>query len=284
MEIAFKAGFCTVFTACGNSKKKINWIHEDYKINDSTKNYKKTFDEILMLFDKNILVSETSLKSFKSKYPHIKKTYVIPNYVDIDKIIAKSMEVSEEAKELVIDKEKINIFSFGRACHVKGYDRLIKAMYNLKCKNISLNNIKIDIVCVGDMKYIKYLKDLKNKLKVDEINIITGKGNNNYYPQLKNYDMYMLTSRSESFGLVLIEALVLGVPAFTTNVSDVSKILDKNKYGIIVENSEIGLEKGIKKIIQNPNMIKEFKVNAKKFDYNKNNIKIIKEINKLLEV
>lgn len=284
LEIAFKAGFCSIFTAYGNSKKKINWIHEDYKIDDSTKNYKKTFDKILTLFDKNILVSETSLKSFQTKYPHIKRTLVIPNYVDVEKIINKSHQVSEESKDLVIDENKINMFSFGRACYVKGYDRLIKAVHGLKCAGFSLDDIKIDIVLIGDTKYIKYLKDLKNKLKVNEINIITGRGTKNYYMKIKEYDMYILSSRSESFGLVIVESLILGVPVLATSVSDVSKILGKNKYGITVPNSTKGLEDGIKKIIQNKEILNELKKNVKEFDYNKNNIKIIKEINLLLEV
>ena len=61
VEIAFKDGFCAIFTAYGDSVKKYHWLHTDYSMYDCTANYKKLFNEVFCMFDKIIGISNSVL-------------------------------------------------------------------------------------------------------------------------------------------------------------------------------------------------------------------------------
>ena len=41
IEFSAKEGFCTIFTAFGDSTKKINWVQADYKVNNYSSNHMK---------------------------------------------------------------------------------------------------------------------------------------------------------------------------------------------------------------------------------------------------
>jgi hypothetical protein len=58
VEIAFKDGFCALFTIYGNSKKKYHWLHTDYSMYDCTSHYHELFSEVLPRFDKIIAISK----------------------------------------------------------------------------------------------------------------------------------------------------------------------------------------------------------------------------------
>ena len=47
MEFSAKEGFCTIFTAFGNSKKKLNWVQTDYKVHNFSSNHMALVKEAL---------------------------------------------------------------------------------------------------------------------------------------------------------------------------------------------------------------------------------------------
>jgi len=271
IEIAFKDGFTAIFTAFGNTKKKIHWLHYDYNTSNPNAKYKKLFKRILPTFDEIIAVSEGVMDDFNKLYSLQNKTRVISNLIDIDKIKNKSNERN-------IKKEnKLEIISVGRLHTIKGYDIFIDAINKLK-KDKYLNNIKFKIYGDGPEK------DTLNQ-KIIEYNltgIITLEGKvNNPYIYIKNSDLFVLPSRYESFGLVIIEALTLHTPVLATNNSATSKLINNNINGMIVENSVDGIYNGLKDILMNPNKLKELKENAKKYDYSEENNKILIQLENL---
>ena len=86
VEIAFKDGFCAIFTAYGNSKKKYHWLQIDYSMYDCNAKYRKLFNKVFTKFDIMIAISNSVLNNFKEKY-HVDKTDVIFNIIDTKKII-----------------------------------------------------------------------------------------------------------------------------------------------------------------------------------------------------
>ena len=89
-----------------------------------------------------------------------------------------------------------------------------------------------------------------------------------------------MCSRYEPFGLVVIESLILGVPVFSLEEASIKEILDP-KYGYIEENSEEGLYQGLKKVINNPKILQEYRKNLKHYHYQTE--KIISEIEGILD-
>ncbi len=58
--------------------------------------------------------------------------------------------------------------------------------------------------------------------------------------------------------MVMMEAIILGKPMLTTNVSGADEMLDGGKYGMIVENSEEGLYQGMKAILSDPGLYQHY--------------------------
>ena len=82
----------------------------------------------------------------------------------------------------------------------------------------------------------------------------------NPYKYISKCDMYICSSRREGFSTAVTEALILGLPTVSTNCSGAEELLGKNnEYGIVVENSEIGIYKGLKKMLDNPILMEYYR-------------------------
>lgn len=273
VEIAFKDGFTALFTIFGNSKAKIHWLHYEYKKTNPNAKYDKLFKRILPKFDKIIAVSEGVEQAFNKIYHLENKTSIIPNLVNTDKIIKKSKEKSD----VILSKSDINFVSVGRLNKSKGYDRLIEAIHHLKQKKILPDKFLLRIYGGGEEK--ETLSDLIRKYKLDKYIYLMGQVDNPY-KYIKSNDMFVLSSNFESFGLVIVEAMILGVPVLATQ-NNATNVLIKDKYnGLIIENSTLGLEKGIEYVINNKECIKKYKKNLKEYKYD--NSAIIKSIEGVL--
>lgn len=266
VEVAFKDGFCAIFTAYGDSKKKYHWLHTDYSMYDCTANYKKLFIDVFSKFDNIIAISKSVAKKFNEKYK-FEKMKVIYNLINTEKIIEKSKEF-----EVKNDNKKLNFISVGRFHNMKGYDRLIDVFARLN-KEVGLDNITLRLIGNGpDFDLVK------TKIKENNLEeIVTLEGlKKNPFPYVKNSDVFLMCSRYEPFGLVILEAMVLNVPVLSTEVASIKEIMDK-KYGMIVKNTEDGLYNGIKKIIQDKDILKEYKKELNEYKYPINDIVLMIE-------
>jgi len=279
IEIAFKSGFCSLFVAYGDAPKKINWIHEDYKTYNKTKKYEKLFKTAFSAFDKHVVVSDDAAKSFNDIYGMQNKSIVIENYIDTEYIKEKGNEESS----IAVIKSKVNLVTLGRFCTEKGFDRLIDAVNKLKEERVKeLEKLKVYILGYGKDEYM--LKTKINEFNLREyVQVVNVKEvDNNPYAFMKQCDLYVMTSRSESFGMVRIEALILGLPVITTTVANTEKMIN-NDSGIVVDNSTEGIYIGLKQVLVNPELVTKLKENVKKYSYDKENERIIAEIESILE-
>ena len=272
VEIAFKDGFPAIFTAVGETPKKIHFLHSTYKENDPTKRYRKTFKNIYDKFDKIIAVSEETVNDFAYHYGNKEKCVVINNIIDVHKV--KNMA----KKTRKLSDSKINLISVGRLAEIKGYDRLIKVVDKLK-KNKLFNNCFLTIV--GDGPEKGNLSKLIKELKLEDCINLAG-NQDNPYSFVASADLYISSSRVETFGLVMVEALILGIPILAVETSATSTIIDDGKNGIITKNSIDGLYNGLKELINDNQKLKYLKTNALKYDYQKINEKTIKIIDNIL--
>lgn len=270
VEIAFKDGFCAIFTAYGNSQKKYHWLHTDYSMYDCTHKYRKLFVKIFEKFDKIIAISNSVLERFKEKYD-VNKTDVIFNIIDTQKIIDKSKE-----EKITFNKNHLNLISVGRIHNMKGYDRLVDVMNELN-QNNKLKNVTLRII--GDGPDFSLVADKIKNYQLEDKVILLGR-KKNPFPYLLTSDCFLMCSRYEPFGLVILESLILKVPVLSCNVASIKEIMDE-KYGLIVENSNKGLYDGILNIIENKKILTKKKSNLK--DYNYDIKKIIKQIENLFD-
>ena len=85
----------------------------------------------------------------------------------------------------------------------------------------------------------------------------------------------------EPFGIVIVEAMTLGVPVLATSNSATGELINSGYNGLVVDNSNEGLYEGLKKVITDRSLIDKFKDNLIKYDYDKENDKILKQLYKL---
>ena len=267
-EVAFKDGFTALFTAYGDSEKKIHWLHTDYVMHDCTAKYHNLFEKTFPLFDKIIGISHAVVERFNQVYPGI-QCEVIYNLIDI----AKIKKMGEENDIHLGDG--INFVSCGRIHEMKGYDRLINVFHRLDDMGL-LKHVSLTIIGDGpDFSKVQNLVQeygLKDKVK------LLGR-RKNPYPYVKAADAFLMCSRYEPFGLVVLEAMVLGTPVISTEVASIREIMNEN-YGTITENSKEGLIKAIAEVIKNPNYLNKYRENLKKYNYDCD--KIVKEIEDVL--
>lgn len=272
VEIAFKDGFTSCFTGYGDAKEKIQWIHSDYSKVDYLKNYKKQYIKLFDLFTKVVAVSDPVKQNFNAIYGQKEKTIVINNLIDTNKIINRSKEDNPKLSDA-----KTNLITVGRLHKDKNFDGLINVIARLKKDGI-FKDMHLSII--GDGDEMQNLVSLVKELKLEKE--VTLLGNQiNPFKYLKSADLFVLSSKHESFGNVVIEALTLNIPVVATKVATMHEMLDSD-YGIIVKNSNEGIYEGLKTVLTDDNKIKKFKENLKK-NYKYNNKKIIKDIENLLK-
>lgn len=80
----------------------------------------------------------------------------------------------------------------------------------------------------------------------------------------KSIDIFVLPSKEEGLGSVLIEAMACGLPIVATDAGGIPELIKDNYNGIIVEKQNPNkLAEGIIKLIENPELRKKISENAK---------------------
>lgn len=273
-EIAFKDGFTAIFTAYGDSDVKYHWIQYNYGIANPNSKYDKLFNDALRRFDKIISVSDGIMKDFNNIYHLEDKVEVIDNLIDVKRI----KEKAKEKCDLELDKNKLNIICVGRIANGhKGYDRLVDVVKRLDDEGL-FDEAILRIFGSGP-DYDNLFNQIKD-YGLDKKVLLMGRVDNPY-KYFKNQDLFILPSRYEAFGLVIVEALSLGVPVLVTANDATSKIVSNNHNGLIVNNSNEGLYDGLKYLIKNRDILDNFKFNL--VNYNYDNDSIIKKLNDLFK-
>ena len=192
--------------------RKIMWIHNDV-INERKHNLKYFILHFFMkgkyrYFDEFVGVSDGVIEPFmKLNKIYNKKFYVIPNIIDTNEIIEKS---KESVNDIVISECKYNLISVGRICHQKGYDIFLR-----EYKKIIAERKDIHFYLIGDGEDRKKIQKLINKYNLCDYVTLLGKKNNPFKYE-KLMDGFVLTSRYEGQGMVILEAKSLGLDIFIT--------------------------------------------------------------------
>ena len=77
---------------------------------------------------------------------------------------------------------------------------------------------------------------------------------------------YSLFSRfAEGYSTSCTEAVMLGVPVVSTQVSGAEEIIESAESGLVVENTEDGLYENLKKILEDPEVICRWERNIAEF-------------------
>lgn len=263
-EIAYLPGIPSEIVSRSPNRKsvKLSWIHCDITGIDN-KGYLRYLN-ICNSFDHIVGVSKASLEAFQKIYPQVfDKTILLYNYIDINKIISKSL-----SEKVNFKNKKINIISVGRLSDEKGFDRIINIAKKYEDKII------FNIVGDGPLKEELMRQIDFNKIK--NVNLLGLK--TNPYSYVKSADAFLLSSRTEAYPTVLIEALILNKSIIASDVSGVQEILKGYDDKLIFSNEDGALEGAIDEWLKN-----KPKNNKKECDWMQSNEENLNKIKKMLK-
>ena len=140
----------------------------------------------------------------------------------------------------------------------KGYDRLIEVHRRLIDEGV---RHRIYILGIGEEQ--NYLESKIKAYGIENSFVLLG-FRENPYSYVENADLYVCSSRREGFSTAVTEALIVGTPVISTDCSGAKELLgENNEYGLVVENSTEGIYQGMKRMLENPEMLKTYKKQAK---------------------
>lgn len=229
------------------------------------------------------VVTEDMIKPTKKISSRADNIKVVKNTVRYKEILEKSGEkftessyVScslpfEKVREALesTDKKFINI---GRFAPEKGQDQLISAFSKFHKENPASYLFIIGGYSLSGI-YEKLEAQISSLGLSERVILIMNM--QNPYTVLNKCDYLVLSSHYEGFGLVLIEADILGKPVVSTDIPGPKTFMEKHG-GTLVEDSEDGILEGIK-------MLAEGKIKPMNVDYEEYNNTIKREFDSLFQ-
>ncbi|MBC7523099.1 MAG: glycosyltransferase family 4 protein [Flavobacterium sp.] len=202
----------------------------------------KLNDFIASKYTSNIILNPDE----KIYYPY-KNLTVIPNPID--------------ETPLTANLENKTIIAAGRIASVKGFDVLIKT-WQLVAQKEPL--WQLHIYGQGEPDYIKMLQQLIDNFQLTN-QVFIKPATNNLLEVLSQHSIYVMSSNTECFPMVLLESLAVGLPIISFDCpTGPRNIITDNEDGFLVENQNCAsLAEKIVFLIQNKTSRKAMGIKAK---------------------
>jgi len=189
--------------------------------------WKKKIECVLNGANQIITVSQKNLSYIKKLNCDV-PVHIIPN--GFRRNLFSPRNSDECLRNLQIQFDKKIILSVGNLLEVKGYNFLLKAVYELI-------KYKKDIMCiiigVGPLKN-KLHKQIRKLGLEDYIKLLGGKPHNEIPLWMNACDIFAIPSLNEGNPTVMFEALGCGKPVIATRVGGIPEVISSDDYGLLV--------------------------------------------------
>lgn len=185
--------------------------------------------------------SDTKKNAAQIYHPKKQIKIIPPPYIPIE-----FKKVTRE--DLGLDPTKTYLIAVGRLVKRKGFDYLIRSLTYLD------ENIAALILSEGPERenLIKLAKNLNLDRRVRLLGPVTEEKKFQY---LDSADIYILSSIHEGFGIVLQEAMQVGLPIVATNHGGQNDLLEEGENALLVEPKDPqAIADGVKELLANESL------------------------------
>ena len=276
IEVAYLETAATKIIAQSTNKKaiKLAWVHCDLSKKEGMEHPSEKIRKQYSRYDKIICVSKDVEDSFHKLFGKEYDTVVLYNVVDDAEIFKKA----EEKIEWSGKPGEISLLAVGRLTRQKNFGYLIDT-----CRKLKDNGYRFHLNILGEGPERGSLKAQIQREDLESCITLCG-FSKNPYPWIKKSDLLVCSSRYEGISTVIQEALILGRPVVTTPCTGMKELLGDSEYGLIVADSENGLYNGIKQLIDNPNLLRQYETAAGERGKAFKKVKVVLQTEKLFEV
>lgn len=258
IEVSYLEGpSARVISGCGDPKTKlVSWIHvqqNDLKTLCAAFRCEREARLCYDRFHQTVCVSDYVRQDFCRILDFRKSCRVLYNTVESDTILTQS---AEEAPEFT-DSGLLRLVAVGTLKASKGYERLLRIIKRLRDDGFRLC---LYILGTGSLREVMEQYIEKNGLS-DTVKFLGYQ--TNPYKYVSKCDLFVCASHSEGFSTAATEALIVGTPVCTVEVSGMKEMLgEHNEWGIVTENDEEALYQGIKGLLEDPSRLAYYKEKA----------------------
>lgn len=255
IEVSYLEGpSARVISGCQDSDTKlVCWIHVEQHTMDKLAGSfrsKKEARRCYNRFDQTVCVSQYVHDDFCQLLDFQKPCRVLYNTVESDKILSEASEVALELQ----DDSKIRLVAVGTLKQPKGYMRLLQIIKRLRDEQYPVH---LYILGIGPLQ-----QEMEEYIRQNELqDTITLLGYQiNPYKYVSKCDLFVCASFAEGFSTATTEALIVGTPVCTVEVSGMKEMLgENNEWGVVTENSEEALYQGIQNLLASPDLLSHYK-------------------------
>ena len=230
------------------------WITNTLK----SKIYIELGKRVLPYFDKVIAVSPPIRDELLRKRVPENKLELIYNAIVADDYIAENFQANVIRDQFGIAHDKLLIGNIGRLSEEKGQRDFI-----LAASKIVKQHSNVCFLLAGDGPTRPGLETLVQELGLLDYVVFVGH-QHHIKPVFRDIDILALTSYTEGFPNVVLEALCMDTPVLATSVGGVPSIIENEKTGILVQAGEVDqIAQGLTKMISNMDFANQLAQNGK---------------------
>lgn len=258
IEISYLEGpSVRIISGCqAKTTKLVSWVHctthnrSDFSIGfrnskEAANSYKKM--NTVCFVSNEVMNAITRLCA-------VEKPYVLYNINDSETIIRQSRE---ELIGSIFKSDEFAICGVGKVVSVKGFDRLARIHKRLRDEGYPVH-----CYILGNGEEQKKIQAYIDENGLADSFTFLGY-QTNPYKYVARTDLFVCCSLSEGFSTAATEALIVGTPVCTVEVSGMKEMLgEHNEWGIVTKNSEEALYQGIKDLLDHPDKLAYYKEKA----------------------
>lgn len=261
IEISYLEGpSARVISGCDDPKTRlVCWVHSTFSTKKDAIASFRSYSEANSCYSKFhrlVFVSNGTLAGFRKVFPNVDKCCVLYNTIESGKILElAAMPIPEN----LFTTGEIKLIAAGSLKPVKGFDRLIRIHARLR-----KDGYRIHTYILGKGPDKEKLQRQAAEASVTDSFTFLGY-DTNPYRYVAKCDLFVCSSHSEGFSTAATEAMIVGTPVCTVDVSGMKELLgENNEYGMVVENSEDGIYAGLKRMLTCPSLLEHYRREAKK--------------------